>query len=756
MKWVVSGVGAGVCLLLSACMAAPPGPASDDSEQITSALTTCSVVDDADTTCDGDDDDCDGALDEDCDFGPSDCPAGTRVITGTAGCDWLWGTSGRDCLLGYGGNDVLFGLEGNDVLVGGDGSDVLAGWGGSDQLFGDRGDDTLLGDGGSDALNGGDGNDSLFGGDGNDTVHGGACQDLLLASSGSDVLAGDDGVDRIEGGYGDSVNGGGGRDACSGASCELSGTAARFCLRDSDCPSGLRCVRRSHVCASPSDAPLSDPSCDGYDDDCDGRVDENYVPEVTQCGGGSCGGTGMTSCVDGEIVDSCDAGGGTGGGGGSGGGDASCDGVDDDCDGQIDEDYASQPTTCGIGACSANGASACVNGALVDSCVPGAASGNDSSCNGVDDDCDGNSDEAFATTVTTCGVGACAASGTTSCVAGGVLDSCAPGSPNADDSSCNGVDDDCDGSSDEAFVGAATTCGVGACAASGATSCVAGGVLDSCTPGPAASSDASCDGIDDDCSGQSDEDFTPVATTCEVLGCSATGTLQCNPGGVLQDTCPTAPVCVAEATCNDDVDNDGDGLFDCDDGDCTGTPACAVQNFSMTVDARANIWGAGHATAPGTAGGFVPPGVLLELGAGAVVVFTSVTGGVTHSGSPALPPDGVAGSISLPNSSGISGYSHATRARALSAVFLGPSEPVNPAPASLVFADAEFTSVSPGLRQMFFIGDGRTSGSVLQHFVVPAGATRLFIGNTDLCTGGAPGCYTDNAGSFSVSGQVQP
>ncbi|HMJ02779.1 MAG TPA: calcium-binding protein, partial [Conexibacter sp.] len=677
MKWVVSGVGAGVCLLLSACMAAPPEPvASDDSEQVTSALSTCSAIDDADTTCDGVDDDCDGALDEDCDFGPSACPAGSRVIVGSAGCDWLWGTSGRDCLLGYGGNDVLFGLEGNDVLVGGAGDDVLAGWGGNDQLFGDRGDDTLLGDGGADVLDGGDGNDSLFGGDGNDAVHGGACQDLLLASGGNDSLFGDEGVDRIEGGYGDSVDGGGGRDACSGMSCELSGTAARFCLRNSDCPSGLRCARRSHVCVKPSDVPLSDPSCDGYDDDCDGRIDESYVSVVTQCGSGACGGTGMTSCVDGEIVDSCEA---SGGSGGTGGSDGSCDGVDDDCDGHVDEDFASQPTSCGIGACSAMGASACVNGMLVDNCVPGGANGDDSSCNGVDDDCDGNSDEAFAATATTCGVGACSASGTTSCVAGGVFDSCTVGSPSGD-SSCNGVDDDCDGQSDEAFVSTATTCGVGACSASGATSCVSGSVLDSCTPGAAASSDASCDGIDDDCSGQSDEDFTPVATSCEVFGCSATGTLQCTPGGVLHDTCPTAPACVAEVACTDDADNDGDGLTDCDDGDCVGVEACAVQTFNMTIDGRANMWGAGHAVAPGSNGGLLPPGITLELGAGSVVVFTSVTGSVTQSGSASLPPDGAAGPISLPNSSGIAGYSHATRSRSLSAVFLGPSEPVNPAP----------------------------------------------------------------------------
>jgi hypothetical protein len=742
-----------VCLALALVACAAPAPSSGTETVPASAITACSAVDDADTTCDGIDDDCDGVLDEDCDFGPSDCPAGTHVIAGDSGSDWLWGTSGRDCMLGYGGHDVLFGLESGDVLVGGPGNDTLVGWSGGDELHGDRGADTLLGDGGDDVLDGGDGNDSLFGGDGHDNVHGGLCQDLLLGSSGRDTLAGDEGADRIQAGWPHSIDGGGGKDACSGASCELSGSAARFCVRNSDCPSGLRCVRRSHVCVSEDDAPATDVSCDGFDDDCDGHVDEGYVSEVTQCGGGSCGGTGTTSCVDGEVVDSCDSGGGGGGSGGGGSGsDASCDGVDDDCDGQLDEDFVSQPTGCGTGVCAAMGNSACVNGAVVSNCTPGTSTGDDSACNGLDDDCDGNSDEAFVSAATMCGLGVCAASGMSQCVGGGVVDTCMPGAPTGDDSACNGLDDDCDGSSDEAFVSQATTCGVGACAASGTSQCVGGSVVDSCTPGTGAGSDATCDGIDDDCSGAADEDFVVTPTSCEVGGCSATGNLVCN-AGVSQDTCLSAPTCVAEVACDDDLDNDGDAQIDCADSDCTGAPSCHVQTFTMTVNGRSNMWGAGHSVPPGD--GVVPPGVMLELGAGAEVTLTSVTGSVTQFGGTPLPPDGFAGSQTLPSRVGIAGYSHGTRARALSAVFLGPAEPADPAPAMLSFPDGDFTSTSPGIAQMFFVGDGRTSSNVIQRFVVPAGATRLFLGVTDLCSNGLPGCFNDNTGNYSVSAEVR-
>src|SRR5690606_24083434 len=55
--------------------------------------------------------------------------------------------------------------------------------------------------------------------------------------------------------------------------------------------------------------------------------------------------------------------------------------------------------------------------------------------------------------------------------------------PGMSDATCDGVDDDCDGAADDEFVSVATTCGVGACGATGSTSCVAGAVVDSCTPG---------------------------------------------------------------------------------------------------------------------------------------------------------------------------------------------------------------------------------------------------------------------------------
>jgi len=72
-----------------------------------------------------------------------------------------------------------------------------------------------------------------------------------------------------------------------------------------------------------------------------------------------------------------------------------------------------------------------------------APSGDAESCNGRDDDCDGNSDEALSRACTgTCGTG------TEMCMAGAWA-GCTAGEPGPE--SCNRADDDCDGTTDEGF-----------------------------------------------------------------------------------------------------------------------------------------------------------------------------------------------------------------------------------------------------------------------------------------------------------------
>lgn len=320
--------------------------------------------------------------------------------------------------------------------------------------------------------------------------------------------------------------------------------------------------------------PLSedDATCDGVDDNCNEQVDEDYLPVTTTCGVGYCASEGVTSCVDGSVADSCVA------GDPLSSDDATCDGVDDNCSGEADEDYVSSATSCGVGYCASTGQTACVQGDEIDQCVAGQAlSEYDTTCDGVDDNCNGEFDEDYAPLATQCGVGYCISTGLTSCVEGDVQDSCIPGNPQSEtDRTCDGVDDNCDGYVDEGYVPVATTCGVGACAATGVTSCVMGDVLDSCQSRTPASSDTTCNGIDDDCDGETDEDFEPYETECGTGACGSTGLMTCVEGEEVDSCVPMdeePEVCDGiDNNCDGETDEgfvntDGDDMADCVDPD---------------------------------------------------------------------------------------------------------------------------------------------------------------------------------------------
>jgi hypothetical protein len=115
-------------------------------------------------------------------------------------------------------------------------------------------------------------------------------------------------------------------------------------------------------------------------------------------------------------------------------------------------------------------------------------------------------------------------------------------------------------------------------------------------------------------------------------------------------------------------------------------------------------------------------------------------------------PDG-SGAYSMTNyGDGISAPLN-VRLNALAGLFLGPDAATGQAtPAQLDFgAGLGFASLLPGIGQIFFIGDGLTSDSnagdfsgQVQQFVVPVGATRLYLGTVD-----GFGWY-NNVGSFDV------
>jgi hypothetical protein len=323
----------------------------------------------------------------------------------------------------------------------------------------------------------------------------------------------------------------------------------------------------------------TDTDCDGVDDDCDGVADDNYASTSTNCGTGGCARTGSTSCVNGGVQNSCTP-------GTPAGDDPTCDGVDDDCDGTADENYESVPSTCGLGACAAVGVTSCVAGQVQKSCQPGTPAANDADCDGVDDDCNGTVDEDYPNAVISCGTGACARQGSRSCAAGQVVEFCQPGAAAGSDSTCDGLDTDCDGDVDEDFLGGSTRCGIGACEAAGAQVCNGGQLADTCRPGVPASDDLTCDGRDDDCDGASDEDAQPFQIQCGTGMCAATATVSCVAGS-WADTCtPAAPTSPTDDTCNG-LDDDCDGAVDDDFVPAVvscGVGACANTGVSVCLN----------------------------------------------------------------------------------------------------------------------------------------------------------------------------
>jgi hypothetical protein len=328
-------------------------------------------------------------------------------------------------------------------------------------------------------------------------------------------------------------------------------------------------------------AAADDSVCNGLDDDCDGATDEEFTPVATTCGVGECAGnTGVTSCVGGVEQNSWNP------FGGAAADDSLCNGLDDDCDGATDEDFVPTPTTCGVGACSGNtGLLTCVGGAEEDSCDPLAGAAlNDPTCDGVDDDCDGVADEDYLSVPTTCGVGACAGStGVTSCVSGAVEDSCDPllgAAP--DDPTCDGLDEDCDGVADEDYVAPPTTCGVGECTASGALECVAGVPTDSCTPGTP--QPELCDGLDNNCDGTADEGDPEGGATCSTgqPGVCFEGTTACTAGTLecVANQSPSPEVC-------DGLDYDCNGATD----EGLGGLACSTGQPGVCADGTTSCVG---------------------------------------------------------------------------------------------------------------------------------------------------------------------
>lgn len=244
-------------------------------------------------------------------------------------------------------------------------------------------------------------------------------------------------------------------------------------------------------------------------------------------------------------------------------------------------------------------------------------------CDGLDNDCDGTTDEGASgyacpcsppgitqlcsTDVGECsfGVQVCTIDSTgpprtdrsywSDCIGGTPpaeeicddLDNDCDGQTDNASETCNGEDDDCDGYTDEDF-----DCAIGS-SASCTTSCNSRGVNtcdSSCNWGSCVPPAETCNGHDDDCDGTSDESWTCTAGAVRgcTTACGSTGSQTCDSSCNWGACTPPAEICNGR---DDDCDGSSDEDFGCVAGS-TGSCTTACGSNGSRICSSSCAWGA--------------------------------------------------------------------------------------------------------------------------------------------------------------------
>ena len=179
------------------------------------------------------------------------------------------------------------------------------------------------------------------------------------------------------------------------------------------------------------------------------------------------------------------------------------------------------------------------------------------------------------------------------------------------------------------------------------------------------------------------------------------------------------------------------------------------QDFTLKINARANVFRAGAGDAESSGGGEAAPFITFDPRSGNVLIFSIVNGGVSCCGGGETFNDADGGTFAggvtdVESAGGISGITHPDRTMFLVGVFTDNSTAKPPGPKRLDANDPK--NLTPELFQTFFIGTGK--GKQIQ---VPPAATRLVLGFADAYNfSGPPGAYDDNVGELTANFSIKP
>ncbi len=190
------------------------------------------------------------------------------------------------------------------------------------------------------------------------------------------------------------------------------------------------------------------------------------------------------------------------------------------------------------------------------------------------------------------------------------------------------------------------------------------------------------------------------------------------------------------------------------------TSVSLAQTGSTAVSGQANIFGYGVSTpAPaGGGGGVLAPVVTLDAGVGRILTVAG-TGRVAYfNGASPIGPDGETYASTIIGTGPISGVGPLSIRGGIFGVFVEDGDISGlTAPANFAQGSLSAASYAPGLRQVFFIGDGYSDAgqTMQQEFLVPDGAAKLVFGVTDAFDwNGDIGFYGDNSGDYGVDYKV--